>query len=433
MADFFDTSPSTSISGSDPVNAASKDDLLRFAPLRTLDDEALAELMPLARLEMHPAQDCLFQLADSDAYEYFLLSGALNLVASDGRVHRVAADSPVAQQPLARLRPRHYRAVVEANATMLVVDRDLLARLQKHVHHRVQMRYGVEELQSNELAPESEELLLFRAFKEDIRHFRIHLPDLPAAVAELRKMIRLGCNDSAEMARVAVTMPALERFLIHAANNPLLLPKEPCNHCITAIERLGPEPLADILLVFSVYWLRSSEAAGAKRAWQFTLGVAAYGWWLAERTGLEQPMQALVLALLHNMGRPIALQYMEFKAKLDIATLKEDEYHILLSLFCRDITMLQLEAWHVDEKYYQALPVMYDWQKTGGMTRPNLSDVMQAALYLQSAVETDRSLPPPEQVAGLARVSLYEQQLMNPRAIRPDVIKVFGKLQRLFA
>ncbi|HSC76835.1 MAG TPA: hypothetical protein VLB90_11430, partial [Pseudomonadales bacterium] len=59
--------------------------------------------------------------------------------------------------------------------------------------------------------------------------------------------------------------------------------------------------------------------------------------------------------------------------------------------------------------------------------------VLQTALYLQLALEMDQSLPAPEQVAGLVRISLYEQQLMNARAIRPDVIKVFSRLQRLLA
>lgn len=415
------------------ANAASMDDLLRFAPLRILDNEALAELMPLARLERRVDQECLFQLYDVDDCEYFLLSGELKLLAADGRIHRVAADSPVAQQPLARLRPRHYSAVVESSATMLVVDRGLLARLQEHMRQRMQFRYGVEELQSSELAPESEELLLFRAFKEDFRHFRVHLPDLPTAVAEMRKMIRLGINDSAELARVAVTMPALERFLVHAANNPLLAPREPCHHCITAIERMGPQLLSDLLLVFAVSWLRAKETDDAERVWQFTLGVTAYGWWLAERTGLASPVQALVLGLMHNMGHFVALHYMNDTAGSEIEALGAEGAQVLLSLLCRDITLLQLELWNVDEMYCQALPVMYSWQKSGKMIRPDLPDLLQTARYLQSTVEMDRSLPAPEQVAGLVRTCLYEQQLMNARAIRPDVIKVFSRLQRLFA
>lgn len=424
----FASSPQSST-----ANAASMDDLLRFAPLRTLDDEALAELMPQARLEMHDDQDCLFQLSDSDGCEYFLLSGALKLMAADGRIHRVAADSPVAQQPLARLRPRHYSAVVESNATMLVVDRDLLTRLQEHMQQRVQQRYGVEELQSDELAPESEELLLFREFKEDLRHFRVHLPALPTAVTELRKMIRLGCSDSAELARIAVTMPALERFLIHAANNPLLSPRDPCHHCITAIERMGPVVLADLLLVFSVFWLRKKDGEDSEHIWQLTLGVAAYGWWLAERTSLAEPVQAMVLGLLHNMGYFVALQYLEVSVKKsEIDALGVEGYRTLLSLLCRDITLLQCELWDIDERYCQSLPVMYDWQKAGKMIRPDLPDLLQTALYLQLTVEMDPFLPAPEHVAGLTKVSLYEQQLMNPRAIRPDVIKVFSRLQRLF-
>ncbi|HSC75415.1 MAG TPA: HDOD domain-containing protein, partial [Pseudomonadales bacterium] len=358
-----------------PVNAAYLEHLLRFAPLRTLDDEALAELLPLARLESYSDQKCLFQLSDNDNCEYFLLSGELKLVAADGRVHRVAADSPVAQQPLARLRPRHYSAVVELSATLLVVDRDLLARLQEHMQRRVQLRYGVEELESSELAPESEELLLFRAFKDDFRHFHVHLADLPLAVAEMRRMIRLGSNDSTELARVAVSMPSLERFLVHAANSPLLSPREPCHHCITAIERMGPNVLADLLLVFAVYWLRAKDSADAESVWQFTLGVSAYGWWLAERTGLVEPMQALVLGVLHNMGRFVALQYMNTAVKSGMDALDTKGYRILSSLFCRDVTLLQCELWNIDEKYSWSLPVMYDWQKSGKMLRPDLSDV----------------------------------------------------------
>jgi HD-like signal output (HDOD) protein len=430
MAGFLHES-SASVSLPGVANAASMDDLLRFAPLRILDNEALAELVPLARLERRVDQECLFQLYDVDDCEYFLLSGELKLVAADGRIHRVAAGSPVAQQPLARLRPRHYSAVVESGATMLVVDRSLLARLQEHMQQRMQFRYGVEELQTSELAPESEELLLFRAFKEDLRHFRVHLPDLPIAVAEMRKMIRLGGNDSAELARVAVTMPALERFLVHAANNPLLAPREPCHHCITAIERMGPQLLSDLLLVFAVSWLRAKDNGDYEHVWQFTLGVTAYGWWLAERTGLADPVQALVLGLLHNMGHFVALHYMNAMARSEIEVLGAEGSRVLLSLLCRDITLLQLEMWNVDEAYCQALPVMYSWQKSGKMTRPDLPDLLQTARYLQSTVEMDRSLPAPEQVAGLVRTCLYEQQLMNARAIRPDVIKVFSRLQRL--
>jgi hypothetical protein len=423
---------SSSASHHVPLNAAGMEELLRFAPLRSLDDEALMELLTLARLESYAEREYLFHLSDCDNSEYFLLSGDLKLVAADGRVHRVFADSPVAQQPLARLRPRHYSAVVEAPATLLVVDRDVLVRLQEHMQRRVQMRYGVEELQSNELAPESEELLLFRAFKEDYRHFHVHLPAMPTAIAEMRKLIRLGCNDSAELARIAVTNPALEQFLVHAVNSPLLSPREPSHHCITAIERMRPEVLADLLLIFSVFWLRAKETAEAERHWQYTLGVAAYGWWMAQRTGLANPMQAFVLALIHNMGHFIALSYINTVANTESSSLGREQFRTLLSLLCRDITLLQLGLWDVDEIYTQSLPAMYDWKIFGKLAKPDLSDLMQTSVYLQSAVDKERMLPPADQVAGLVRVSLFEQQLMNARAIRPDVVKVFSRMQRLF-
>lgn len=421
----FSDSPSPTVN----VGRAGLDELLQFTPLRALDSEAQLELLLSARLESVADQDVLFHFHDSDTCEYFLLSGQVRLVAADGRIHRVEAGTAIAQQPLARLRPRQFTGVVEEAAALLVVDRQLLARLQEQMRLRQQTRYGVEELEGCELGAESEELLLFRAFREDLREYRIRLPELPPTVAEIRRLSRMGSSDSTEFARIVSGVPALERYLIHAANNPLFNPKEPCSHCVTAIERLGVERLSELMLAFTPSLMQARFGAEWEPGWLQSLGVAAAGWWLAERTGLVEPYQALVLGLLHNAGMATATHYLQTQTVMELSV---EERSTLLPLLCRDITRLLFALWDVDEMYAQALPVLYDWQLAGQMTRPELADLLQAARYLQLLGEHDAVLPVHDHVAGLVRTALYEQRLLNPRATRPDIAKVTTSLQRIF-
>lgn len=408
---------------------AGLDELARFAPLRALDDESQLALLQVARLATVADQQVLFYFQDRDDYDYFLISGRVKLVAADGRIHRVEAGTVMAQQPLARLRPRQYTGVVEGGASLLVVGRETLQRLQGRVTACTEGRYGVEELEDSELGAGSEAMLLFRAFRDDVKAFRVHLPDLPPSVAEIRRLSRMGSSDAAAFARATAASPALENYLIRAASNRLFSRERTCSDCADAVGRLGVQQASELALAFTPALLRARCGADWDAGWLQSLEVAAAGWWLADSTGLVSPHQAIVLGLLHNAGMPLAVRYLGAQQALALSGAAQRD---VLPLLCRDITRFLLLHWGVDDIYVQNLPPLYDWQQAGESSRPGLCDLLQSARYLQLLVDRDPGLPCTSDVAGLGRAALYQQELLQPDTVWPAISEIMENLQAVF-
>jgi CRP-like cAMP-binding protein len=104
--------------------------LTGFVPLNSLSAEALEQVGALVRERRLEIGQCLFQRGDNDIERYYLLEGAVSLDAEgDTQPLLIRAGSESSRHPLARLKPRRYRATAHTACHLAVFDEAALDAL----------------------------------------------------------------------------------------------------------------------------------------------------------------------------------------------------------------------------------------------------------------------------------------------------------------
>lgn len=96
--------------------------LKHFLRFQNLHEDILQALASQLRVETARAGQFLFRAGDTDARDIFLVSGELKLIADDGRMRLIVANSDAARQPIAKLRPRQYTAVAKTVVEYFWID-----------------------------------------------------------------------------------------------------------------------------------------------------------------------------------------------------------------------------------------------------------------------------------------------------------------------
>ncbi|HEX2493899.1 MAG TPA: cyclic nucleotide-binding domain-containing protein [Steroidobacter sp.] len=89
--------------------------LTRFSPLDGMKPENLLALARRTRRLQAPKGRLLFSEGDRERHTYYLLSGAINLLAEGEVVSTVRSGTPKAKNPIAHALPRPYSAVVTSD------------------------------------------------------------------------------------------------------------------------------------------------------------------------------------------------------------------------------------------------------------------------------------------------------------------------------
>ena len=102
--------------------------LLRtFEPLNLLTGDKFEEILDKSSIEEFPSGRMIFRQGDRDSRVYFLLQGQIELsVNGRPKVTLIKAKSPEATKALEADLPRNCNAKTKGNASLFVVDRDLL-------------------------------------------------------------------------------------------------------------------------------------------------------------------------------------------------------------------------------------------------------------------------------------------------------------------
>jgi len=105
------------------------DSIRQLIPVSELPDDALNELIRLARVLEVNKKDYLFRQGDRDAYSYYLLDGEIELEANNQIHNSITAGSDRARYPMAQLQPRQFSGRARVDSVVLKVERDALDRL----------------------------------------------------------------------------------------------------------------------------------------------------------------------------------------------------------------------------------------------------------------------------------------------------------------
>ncbi len=159
--------------------------LKKLVPLNALGADRLRELAEKADVEHATVGRTLFKRGDTDAKTYYLLSGEITVQLANGQNVSIKADTPAALHPLLDARPRPATAVVESNATLLVIDAGLLDILVNYDPHQ---SYEVTEIQSRDetdwLTRFLQSLSAMNIPVQNIEHLMRRMQELPMRAGE---------------------------------------------------------------------------------------------------------------------------------------------------------------------------------------------------------------------------------------------------------
>lgn len=166
---------------------------------------------------------------------------------------------------------------------------------------------------------------------------QVELPSLPRAVVRLRNELAKPGFDVPRLSKLAATEPALAGSILTMANSVAL--RRAGSETLdlkVAIPRIGADKVQALALRFAMRQLKSGQDLGRgrkllEREWSLGLRVAATCHMVAERSKDINPDEALIIGLIHNVGRIYLLS-------------RADEHPVLFD--SPEILMDLVDSWH---------------------------------------------------------------------------------------
>lgn len=364
--------------------------LNEFEPFDRLTDEERDLLATRSELRRAAPGEVLFEAGERDPWLICLHEGALELLAADGRGHRIDAGTPAARQPVSQLKPRRYRAVAATPVQYLRIDDTGLGDLfelpgTKH--------YEVREIDE----PSSPAALSGAAASvgEALDEQRMTLPSLPAVALQATRTIDREDVDIPTVARVVMTDPAITAKLIRAANSAVFYGRGEVTSCERAILRLGVRTTRQLVVAFAlreVFNVKSKALQSRVEAlWEQSTHVAAVALVLSRKLRLLDPDEAQLAGLLHRIGVVPVLHHAAQHPALAADPARLD---LLCDELCPVLGERMLRAWNFPEPLVTAVRDAGQWWRDPAPAAQMADLILVATLVTRVNTPGFAELPP---------------------------------------
>lgn len=415
------------MAGSDTL---SPDQLRHFRPLDRLTDEQLLVLASRAERRTFGAGQRIVERGSRDGADYFLLQGAVELQAPDGRRTGIGAGTDAATTAVARLQPRMYDVVAVRPSEFLVIGQEVLNQLLRAApvqHDSVQS--------ADDLVDDDAEQQLLMEFYAELRSNRIRLPSVPDVAWKVRRVVDREDVTAAQVAQVISADPAIAAKLVRACNSPLYRGFSDVRNVREAVVRLGMETTRQLVTVFAMREIFKTRQAvlqsEMERLWRHSREVAALCWVLADQaTGLN-PEEALLAGLLHDIGVVPVLVQAEAHPVLFA---NEDNLQHAISELRADVGTAILENWSFPGSFVAAVRHAEDWFYDSGSPQPELVDiVILAQMHAMIGSGAMNGLPPFDQVPAYHRLGELALNASSSLRILTEARSRVDELQQLLS
>lgn len=396
--------------GSEPL---SPDQLRQFRPLDRLTDAQLLVLASRAERRRHSAGQRIVERGSRDGLDYFLLRGAVELQAPDGRRTMIHAGTDAAMSSIARLQPRMYDVVAVRPSEFLLVGQEVLNQLLRAApvaHDSVQS--------TDALADGDEEQQLLMEFYGELRSNQVRLPSVPDVAWKVRRVVEREEVTAGQVAQVVSADPAIAAKLVRACNSPLYRGFSDVRNVREAVVRLGLHTTRQLVTVFAMREVFKTRQAVLQSAmgelWRHSREVAALCWVLADQATELNPEEALLAGLLHDIGVvPVLVQ----AESHPVLFANKDNLHHAIRELRADVGTAILESWDFPRAFVDAVRHAEDWHYDSGAPGPQLADiVILAQMHAMIGSGDSDGLPPFDQVPAYHR--LGELALNASRSLR---------------
>jgi len=399
----------------------------RLSPLSRLSPESLREVQRVAHVgELEPGQD-LFRKGSSDAFDYFLVDGTVELHGEPSGPRSVSGGTAGALAPLSCERPRPVTARARTRIRFLRLQAGLLDMLSDCANDG---GYTVREFRPDDEDPQSRLLFeIYNAYAED----RLVVPAVPELAERIRRAVDDVGNGAPQIARVVQADPAVAARLVRVANSALYAGNSPVRNLREAVVRLGLQATRDLVVAFTLQNLFESVHGELRRrlldVWRQSTYVAAVSHALARRIRGWDPDRAMLGGLLHDIGAAVLITHAEHWPELisDPAQLER-----VIGALGGEVGSLALSRWGFQDDLVTVAREARSWMRDPGGA-PDLCDViLLARLYgLRTGAGAPPDLPALESVPAYARLGLASLPAGEVSGMLEEAQKEIGELRRL--
>jgi len=253
---------------------------------------------------------------------------------------------------------------------------------------------------------------------QDLRDERLELPAFPEAVLRIQRVLQSPDTSTDDVVRILSSEPALAARLLRMANSAeFRRADQNITDLRKAVSRMGFNMVRSVAVAFAMRQLRrkdtysASAQAELERAWEASLEASATCFVIAKRFTRLNPDQALLVGLLHVLGR----LYIIMRSK-DVAELSDAEMRNVIDGWHAAIGKAILESWGLPETLQHAVEHQdeLDAAQEGDVS---MTDVLIAAKLLAKGEQDGVKFP------VLLRVGVASADGTNPMEQYADELR----------
>lgn len=378
--------------------------LREFHSLNRLSDEQLVVLVNRAERRVHRPGQKILERGARDGMEFFLLDGAVELVAGDGARTTVTSGTEQAMNAIARLQPRMFEVTAIRPCQFLVIEQSVLNNLLRSAP------LAQSDGKSGGDMDTDEEHRLLMEFYADLRSNQVSLPSMPDVAWKVRRLVDREESSVDDIGKAITADPAMAAKLVRACNSALYRGYSEVHNVRDAVVRLGGKTTRQLVTVFAMREVFRSRQPELQKAmdelWQEARNVGAIAYVLAESVTRLNPEEAMLAGLLHNIGSVPVLVHAEHHPAL---VANPDALRRVMAGLQSDISAAILENWHFPETFVEAARHGEDWNYECAHDKPQLVDlVIVSRLHTRISAGQNEGLPEFEQVPAYRRLGALE-------------------------
>ncbi len=201
-------------------------------------------------------------------------------------------------------------------------------------------------------------------FISQLSRGEIDLPVLPEVAAKVVSVAGSADTDASDLARMITGDQALAAHVMRVAKSAMYQPRRAIESLQHAISWLGMADVSNIAFTVAVQGKLLNvpgQRARVQRMWKQAVGTAQWSRLVADAAG--RPAEASYLAgLLHEIGKPAALQAIAELARRAAAPLTPEEFDSLIAEFYTQVGSKLVEAWNMPDAVVSVVAGWRNWE-----------------------------------------------------------------------